>query len=102
MPKEVGREEADDSASSTRTIPNDEVVPRTADEEKTKSAEDVEKSGVAKDLATAAEAVEGAPFNEVGEHPDGGLKAWLVVIGVSVAIHCIQLGSVAASLLTPS
>ena len=64
------------SASSAQTIPNDEPAYAVDEEEKKADVEDVEKD-------TALEKVEAVPELEIGEHPDGGLKAWLVVIGVS-------------------
>ncbi|TBU50236.1 MFS general substrate transporter [Dichomitus squalens] len=85
----------DSSASSTRTIPNDEIVPRTLDDGEKQAAQDPEMSDVAKDLATAAEAVEGAPLDEFEEHPDGGLRAWLVVIGCAAGA-CATFGLVNA------
>ncbi|KAI1788356.1 MFS general substrate transporter [Ganoderma leucocontextum] len=80
---------ADSSASSTRTIPNDEPAARTIDDESKKvDAEGIEK-------ATAVEKVEDAPADEVGEYPDGGLKAWLVVIGCASGT-CATFGLVNA------
>ncbi len=66
------------SASSTRTAPNDDPTCTIDEESKKLDAQEDEKD-------IAVESVEDAPaFGiEVGENPDGGLKAWLVVIGVS-------------------
>ena len=68
-------------ASSARTIPGDD-----RDEEDKKDTVVVSEKGgeMQKDLA----AVE-PPEHDFGEHPDGGLRAWLVVIGVSSCVHTL-------------
>ena len=72
------RRTAYSSASSTRTIPNDDPVCATDEETKKVVPGEVEKD------AAVAKVVEDAGYPaDVGEYPDGGLKAWLVVIGVS-------------------
>ena len=65
------------SASSTRTFRNDDPT-CTVNEESRK--EDVKNA----EGDAAVEKVEDCePSADVGENPDGGLRAWLVVIGVS-------------------
>ena len=71
------------SASSTRTIPNEPPAYVIDEESKKVDAEEVEKD-------IAVEKVEDAPAVDVGEFPDGGLRAWLVVIGVSFSILCVK------------
>ena len=71
------RRTAYSSASSTRTIPNDDLVCATDEETKKVVPQEVEK-----DAAVAKVEDAGYPA-DVGEYPDGGLKAWLVIIGVS-------------------
>ena len=70
-------------ASSARTVPYD-------GEDKKDQTEISEKDGeLKKDLATAVEEyVEQSENALYGEHPDGGLRAWLVVIGVSSPPLC--------------
>ncbi|PIL24397.1 MFS general substrate transporter [Ganoderma sinense ZZ0214-1] len=80
------------SASSTRTIPNDDPVSPIDDKSKKVGAKDI--TSVRKDMAV--EKVEDAALSvDVGEHPDGGLKAWLVVIGCASGI-CATFGLVNA------
>ena len=67
------------SASSTRTIPNEPPAYAIDEESKKVDAEEIEKD-------IAVEKVEDAPAVDVGDFPDGGLRAWLVVIGVSFSI----------------
>ena len=64
-------------ASSARTIRSDDPTCTVKEKSEKDGVQDVEKD-------TAAEKVEDArPSTDVGENPDGGLRAWLVVIGVS-------------------
>ena len=65
------------SASSARTFRNDDPACTVNEESRKGDAEDAEKDA-------AVERVEDSePSVDVGENPDGGLRAWLVVIGVS-------------------
>ena len=74
-----GRSAPYSSASSARTIRSDDPTCTVKEESKQDGVRDVEK-----DRDTAAQKVEDAgPSADVGENPDGGLRAWLVVIGVS-------------------
>ncbi len=83
------------SASSTRTIPNDDPVCTIDEESKKVDAQKVEKD-------TAVDKVEDAgPPAEVGENPDGGLKAWLVVIGVSALFRMSSVESGFDAVLQP-
>ncbi|TFK91772.1 MFS general substrate transporter [Polyporus arcularius HHB13444] len=79
------------SASSTRT-----VLPPPVDDinEKARKSFDEEKqeSKLAPDVANAIAAAEGAE-TQYGEHPDGGLKAWSVVIGCAIGA-CATFGLV--------
>ena len=72
-----GRSAPYSSASSARTIRSDDPTCTVKEESKQDGVRDAEKD-------TAAQKVEDAePSADVGENPDGGLRAWLVVIGVS-------------------
>ena len=68
------------AASSTPTINDASTRPEVDDEEKKSVAQ--KESEFVTDTAQAVDAVEDADA-EHGEHPDGGLRAWMVVIGVS-------------------
>ena len=71
------------TASSTRTISDDNPACMINEHSRKQGVQDVEKD-------TAAENVEDVmPPPDVGENPDGGLRAWLVVIGVSA--HWIEV-----------
>ncbi|PIL24395.1 MFS general substrate transporter [Ganoderma sinense ZZ0214-1] len=76
------------SASSARTIPNDDPAYAIDEESKKTEAEDGEKD-------VAVEKVESAPVFDVGEFPDGGLRAWLVVLGCAAGT-CATFGLVNA------
>ncbi len=78
---------SESSASSTHTVL---PPPVNGINEKARKSFDVEKqdSKLANDVATAVAAAEGAETRH-GEHPDGGLKAWSVVIGVSATSVCV-------------
>ncbi|KAM5538088.1 hypothetical protein V8D89_008285 [Ganoderma adspersum] len=82
-----GRSAAYSSASSARTIHSDDPTCTVKEKSKKGGVQDVEK-------LTAAEKVEDAgPPADVGENPDGGLRAWLVVIGCASGI-CATFGLV--------
>ena len=79
-------------ASSTRTVPSDDSdLKKSARNEKTETTVTEQGQGgeLQKELAAAVEAFAEPPVDtedenaQFGEHPDGGLRAWLVVLGVS-------------------
>ena len=78
-------------ASSARTVPGDDSDKRSARNEKTETTVTEQGQGgeLQKELAAAVEAFAEPPVDtedenaQFGEHPDGGLRAWLVVLGVS-------------------
>ena len=72
-----GRSAPYSSASSARTIRSDDPTCTVKEESKKEGVQDVEKDAVAEKVEDAG------PSADVGENPDGGLRAWLVVIGVS-------------------
>ncbi|KAM5538089.1 hypothetical protein V8D89_008286 [Ganoderma adspersum] len=76
------------SASSARTIPNEGPAYVIDEESKKADAEEIEKD-------IAVEKVEDAPAVDIGEYPDGGLRAWLVVIGCAAGT-CATFGLVNA------
>ncbi|KAM5538087.1 hypothetical protein V8D89_008284 [Ganoderma adspersum] len=86
---EQNRRTAYSSASSTRTIPNDDPICAIDEDSKKVVPQEAEK-----DTAVAKVEDAGQPA-DVGEHPDGGLKAWLVVIGCASGI-CATFGLVNA------
>ncbi|KAI0748396.1 MFS general substrate transporter [Daedaleopsis nitida] len=87
------------AASSTPTVNAAVTRSHSADEEKNlQNGSQLEKteSKLAPDLAAAVKAIEAAdPQPEHGEAPDGGLRAWLVVIGCAVGA-CATFGMVNA------
>lgn len=78
------------ATSSTHTIHDALSRPQVDDEEKKVEVQEKHQSEVAADLATAAEAIEGTDA-QYEEHPDGGTRAWMVVLGVSGSTRSIHL-----------
>nr|VWP00649.1 MFS domain-containing protein [Ganoderma boninense] len=76
------------STCSASTIPNDDPTYTIDEGTKKLDAEDGEKN-------IAVEKVETAPAHDIGEFPDGGLKAWLVVLGCAAGT-CATFGLVNA------
>ncbi|KAI0707813.1 MFS general substrate transporter [Earliella scabrosa] len=88
-PGETARSSA---ASSTPTINDASTRPEVDDEEKKSVAQ--KESEFVTDTAQAVDALEDADA-EHGEHPDGGLRAWMVVIGCAAGA-CATFGLVNA------